>query len=153
MLASWAACCRILPCLSRCAILDEIPSRFMQQEFYRLIVALGFALTVNLAYPQAQVYTVDTNQSAITISGTLVGYTIAQQAAGSLTTKFAGTIQASVAGDTIQFSGQSLIEALDNGSWQPKADGTAGSEPANYGGQASAFFANAKAALRKIQLD
>ncbi len=58
-----------------------------------------------------------------------------------------------MAGNTIQFTGLSLIEAQDNGSWEPKADGTAGSEPANFGAKASSLFASAKAALRKIQLD
>jgi hypothetical protein len=118
-----------------------------------LLLTIGFTLSVNLAYPQAQVYTLDPSQSALSISGNIVGYTMMEQAPGSLTTKFGGTIQAMVAGNTIQFTGLSLVEAQDNGSWQPKGDGTAGSEPANFGAQASSFFASAKAALRKTQLD
>ncbi|MCX6928371.1 MAG: hypothetical protein NT154_34955 [Verrucomicrobia bacterium] len=125
----------------------------MQTISHNLLLTIGFTLSVNLAYPQARVYTLDPNQSALSISGNIIGYTMTQQAPGSLTTKFGGTIQATVVGNTIQFAGLSLVEAQDSGSWQPKGDGTAGSESANFGAQASSFFASAKAALRKIQLD
>ncbi len=101
----------------------------------------------------AQVFNLDTNQSYITISGTILGNQWQEQGPGSLTTKYKGTLRANVTGSTIQFTGQSLLEGFDNGSWAPKADGTSGSEPANYGGQASSLLGSAKAALRKIQLD
>lgn len=100
-----------------------------------------------------EVFTVDTNQSSIALSGSVLGFTLAEQGAGSLTTTLAGTLNADVTDNTIQFTGQSLLAAQNNGSWQPKADGTAGSEPANYGAQASSILGNALAALRQIQLD
>ena len=102
---------------------------------------------------QAQVFTLDTNQSSLTISGNAAGYTLVEQGPGSLTTKYAGTIQAIVTGTTIEFPGQSLIQALTNGSWQPKPDGSAGNAPADYGGSANAGVATATTALRNIQLD
>jgi hypothetical protein len=102
---------------------------------------------------RAQVFTLDTNQSTITISGSILGYNFAEQGPGSLTTRYSGTIQTAQSAGTIQFTGQSRITAQNNGSWQPKADGTVGNEPANYGAQANAGFATAKAALRNILLD
>jgi hypothetical protein len=101
-----------------------------------------------------QVFTVDPSQSSVTISGTVAGGTMMTQGPGSLTAMIGGTIQVTLAGNTIQFSGQSQILVQTNGSWQPKADGTAGSEPADFGGQVSlAPLGSGVAALREIQLD
>jgi hypothetical protein len=101
----------------------------------------------------AQVFTIDTNQSAIAVSGSILGNSFQEQGTGSLSTRFKGTLRAMVNGSSIQFTGGSLLEAFDNGSWQPKSDGSAGSEPANYGGKASSFLGSALAAVRQIQLD
>ncbi len=111
------------------------------------------ALSAALTSSSAQVFTLDTNQSSVTISGTVLGGTISPQAAGSLTAKMSGQLQATVAGNTIRFSGHSQILAQTNGSWQPMADGTAGSAPADFGGQANLGFAAGVAALRDVQLD
>ncbi len=116
------------------------------------LVAGAFVVTPGLPLV-ADVFVLDTNQSSITISGTVAGYSFAAQGAGSLTAAYGGTIQAAQTANTIQFTGQSLIQAQNSGSWQPKSDGSAGSEPANYGAQANAVFATAKAALRNLQLD
>ncbi len=112
---------------------------------------LSLAIVANAQGPV--VFTLDTNQSSITLSGSILGFALKEQGPGSLTTKFGGTLRADVNGQTIMFTGQSLIEALDNGNWQPKPDGSTGTEPANFGGQASSFLGSAKAALRQIQLD
>ncbi len=122
----------------------------------RQVVSLlaGALLAVNLGQPAlAEVFTIDTNQSSVTISGSILGYTFIEQGPGSLTTSYGGTLQATLAAGTIQFTGQSLIQARTNGSWQPKADASAGSEPANYGTLANAGIATARAALRNIQFD
>src|ERR1039457_250781 len=95
------------------------------------------ALTVALTTTTADVFTLDTNQSSLTVSGTVQGAAIAQQAPGSLTTKYGGTLQVTQTGDTIQFGGPSLITALASGNWQPLTNGSAGLAPANYGASIS----------------
>jgi hypothetical protein len=103
---------------------------------------------------QGQVFTIDSSQSSVTISGTVAGGTIAAQAPGSLTASVGGTIRATLNGLNLQFPGQSVIAAQTNGSWQPLHDGTAGSAPADFGGKANILgLASGLAALRKIQLD
>ncbi|MHB8520460.1 MAG: hypothetical protein ACYDH9_06850 [Limisphaerales bacterium] len=123
---------------------DRWPTRFLAGAL--LVLSPGFPVL-------ADSLTLDTNQSSITISGSILGYGFVEQGSGSLTTHYSGSIQTAQAAGTIQFTGQSLIQAQDNGTWQPKADGSAGSDPANYGATASAGFATAKAALRNILLD
>jgi len=111
------------------------------------------ALTAMSAAWGGDVFTVDPDQSSIALSGSALGSTFQEQGLGSLTTTFTGTLSADITDTTIQFTGQSLLEAQDNGSWQPKADGSSGSEAANYGAQASSILGNAEAALRQIQLN
>ena len=101
----------------------------------------------------AQVFTIDTNQSSVTISGTVMGAAITPQGPGSLAGVIGGTLQTALAANKIQFTGQSKILAETNGSWQPKSDGTAGSEPADYGGSVNLGLATGLAALRNVQLD
>lgn len=83
------------------------------------------------------VYTVDNTRSAVTISGTLLGLPLIQQAPGSLTTTFSGTIDATVNNATnaiqVQFPSSGIVAAEDSGSWEPLATGASGNEPANYG--------------------
>jgi hypothetical protein len=82
------------------------------------------------------------------------GANLAQQGAGSLTTHYGGVIQATQTASSIQLPGQSSIEAMNTGNWQPLADGSAGLAPANYGASISlvAGFVKVKAALRLLQL-
>jgi len=132
---------------------EPFAARYMKSIFYSIghVIALGailFALS-----SQAQVFTIDPQQSLVTIAGTVVGGTITNQGPGSLTTKFGGTIRATVSGGSIQFKGQSQLLGQTNGSWQPLADGTGGSAPANYGGYASVGFAAGNAALRDLLFD
>lgn len=115
--------------------------------------AAALAVFLSCVGAGAQTFVLDTNQSVISISGSVAGATLSEQAPGSLTTHYEGTLQATVSGGNIQFTGGSLIEALTNGSWQPNADGSAGSQPADYGGQGSTGLATGKAALRQIELD
>lgn len=114
----------------------------------------GALLALNFAHPAlAEIFTIDANQSSVTISGSILTYTLNQQGPGSLTTTYEGTLQAALATGTIQFTGQSLIQAQTNGTWQPKADGSSGSEPADYAATANAGIATAMAALRSIEFD
>jgi len=110
-------------------------------------------LTGGIDLASADVFTINPAQSSLTLSGSILGYSIAPQGAGSLTTTYNGTIQATQSGGTIQFTGQSVITAQTNGSWQPLAGGASGNAPADYGGKASTFLGTAYAALRSILLD
>ena len=113
-----------------------------------------FALMLGVSPVAADVFTIDPNQSALTISGSFSGTSFAQQGQGSLTTKYTGTIQAAQTAGTIQFTGSSLITALTNGTWQPLAGGGAGSAPADYGAtELYAGFITAYVALRSVLFD
>jgi len=127
----------------------------MKPTFYTFNVLAVFSglLVLPTLNGSAQVFTLDPEQSLITISGTVVGGAITNQGPGSLTTKFGGTIRLTVSGDSLQFTGQSRLLGQTNGSWQPKTDGSAGSEPANYGGFANVGFASGNAALRDLLFD
>lgn len=76
-----------------------------------------------------------------------------EQGLGSLTTHFSGTVNAEVASGSIQFAGGSRVVAMDSGSWSPAPDGSPGSAPANYGGEASDYFSRGVAAIRQVELD
>jgi hypothetical protein len=98
-------------------------------------------------------FTVDETQSAASLSGTVMGYTIQAQSAGSLTAHYAGTIKAEFTGSTLRFPGASEISALNSGSWEPGVSGVAGSAPANYGAKISPPLSSGKAAVRDVLLD
>lgn len=114
-----------------------------------------FALTSGLTPVAADVFTIDTNQSFLTITGSVQGTSFVQQGPGSLTTTYGGTIEAAQTANTIQFTGLSAIIAHNSGSWQPMANGVAGSAPANYGAAASLFggLATGLAAIRSMLFD
>jgi hypothetical protein len=95
----------------------------------------------------------DTNNSSLTISGTLEGTAFQQQGAGSLTTKISGTIIADVTSSNITFVGGSAIVALNSGNWQPGPGGVAGSAPANFGVKVNVLLTTVMAAVRNTLLD
>src|ERR1700748_2666472 len=101
------------------------------------ITAAFFLLSGEAFIASADVFTIDPTQSSLTLSGSAVTFTFTQQAAGSLTTVYNGTIQVTQTPGTIQFTGQSLITAQTNGSWKPLAGGGNGSAPADYGATAN----------------
>lgn len=102
----------------------------------------------------AAVFNIDPARNSISLSGTVLGFAIQEQRAGSLTTKFEGTINADVTDASVLFTGSSIITTQNSGSWEPKAKGDAGSDPANFGGKASAgFLGSAVAAVRNAQFD
>ena len=102
---------------------------------------------------------VDDSVSTLTLAARVSAYglTLALQAqdpaAQSLTTGYSGTIAADVDLDggtiAIQADGTSLT-ADNSGNWQPLHDGSAGSEPANYGGKVSLFGVSAYTAVRDV---
>jgi hypothetical protein len=64
-------------------------------------------------------FTLDESQSKITLSGTVLGNPVTEQAPGSLTTTFYGKIVADVTSTAIQFTGGSTLTARTNGVWKP----------------------------------
>jgi hypothetical protein len=139
---------------SESLMFDEIMRAPSFISFFAAMTSAGLlALSGARTCANVQVFNLETNQSTVTISGSVVGGAISNQGPGSLTTRIGGSMQVSLTGNTIQFTGQSQIFAETNGNWQPMADGTAGSAPADFGGTASAGFASGVAALRNIQLD
>jgi hypothetical protein len=128
-----------------------------QYSFSRVMVAsfvAGFSLVsgeISVAF--AEVFTIDSTQSSLTLSGSILGSTFTQQGPGSMTTIYNGTIQVAQTPGTIQFTGQSLITAQTNGSWKPLAGGGNGSAPADYGAAASSAVGTVNAAFRSILLD
>jgi hypothetical protein len=117
--------------------------------------AIGlFTLMLGVSPVAADVFTIDPNQSSLSITGSVAGTSFAQQGPGSLTTKYGGTIQATQTAGTIQFTGSSLITAQTNGSWQPLIGGDAGSAPANYGAtELYGGFITVYAAVRSLLFD
>jgi hypothetical protein len=108
------------------------------------------------------VFQVDDSASTLTLAARVTGHGLtgalqAQDAAGhSLTTAYSGTIAADVDLDggtiAIQAEGTALT-AENSGDWQPKHDGSSGSEPANYGGKVSAFGVTLlNAAIRDVMV-
>ncbi len=103
---------------------------------------------------ESAVFTIDSSRSSITLSGTALGYPLVEQSAGSLTSQFSGSVNATVTDTSVAFGGLSLISVKNNGNWQPKSGGEPGSDPANFGGQASAgFLGSVLAAMRNSLLD
>jgi hypothetical protein len=117
----------------------------------RLAFLVGIVASCGVA--SAETFTVDDVRSTLVLSGSAVGVEFEQQGPGSLETTFTGSINVALGGSSLTFSGGSVVVADNSGSWEPKAGGAPGSEPANYGAQASAGFAAAKAAARHLQFD
>jgi hypothetical protein len=107
-----------------------------------------------MARGELKTFVLDTNNSSLTISGTLESAAFQQQGAGSLTTKISGTIKAEVTSSNITFVGGSAIVALNSGNWQPGPGGIAGSNaPANFGVKMSVLLTTVMAAVRNTLLD
>ena len=98
-------------------------------------------------------FAIDDNQSFLTLSGGVGSIQLMQQASGSLVTAYTGNLQADVdfPNGLITFIKGDGIMAENSGDWQPRADGSLGSEPANYGGQIN-FLGLARFAFRDIDL-
>jgi hypothetical protein len=118
------------------------------------ILSFGMVFFLDRALAGAVVFTIDSSQSQISLSGKIAGFPLTAQGAGSLMTTYSGNINADVAGSTIQFTGSSAIIAKTNGVWQPAVGGASGSALADYGAQANlSFFGTGYGAARNIVLD
>jgi hypothetical protein len=102
---------------------------------------------------RSETFIIDTNKTYVAVSGSALGSAFQEQGPGSMTTHFSGQLVANLVGNTIQFTDGSSLAGLDSAAWQPKADGSAGSEPANFGASLAILLSNGKAAARKIQLN
>jgi hypothetical protein len=105
-----------------------------------VMIVLVFSLSAQVTRAETRIYSIDPAQSTITISGTVSSLfgpaPIAQQGTGSLTATYNGTIHADRTIAAIQFIAGGAIDANVSGDWQPLADGSAGSAPADYGARA-----------------
>jgi hypothetical protein len=105
------------------------------------LVVLVFAVRAQAA---AKNYTIKTSLSQISVSGTLTSTLagtepVMEQAPGSLTTTYSGTIKTDFAAGSIQFLSGTTIDANISGSWTPTATGAAGTSAADYGGRVIFF--------------
>lgn len=120
-----------------------------------LLVGLLSSILTHNSLAAGLAYSIDPNSSQITLSGTVAGFPLNEQAPGSLSTRYSGTINANYSRTSISFPGQSSIDAVVSGNWRPLpggSDNSAGA-PADYGAQASVLFGTARAALRDLVLD
>jgi hypothetical protein len=126
-----------------------------------IVSALVFAGLVSTSTPSPAppvTFVVDPAESSLSLTADwtlpLVGtVTVQEQAPGSLTTSYGGTIKADVTSTSIEFTGGSSIVASNSGIWQPGLGGGVGSAPANYGGQGTVSLATALVAMRDIVSD
>lgn len=104
----------------------------LSPSFYAAVGMLAATST----FAVTRTYTLVPAQSSISLSGTVTTSfgtaPIQQQGAGSLTTTYAGTILADRTDTTIQFLPGGSVDANVNGNWQPLADASSGSAPADY---------------------
>jgi hypothetical protein len=120
----------------------------------RSVLSLCAIFLAGVSQTRASVFIIDSNQTQITISGEIAGYTFTAQGAGSLTAAYLGNLNATVSGSTIQFTGLSALTAIPNGVWRPAAGGAAGSAPADYGMQVVIpLSGTGYAATRNLVLD
>ena len=107
-------------------------------SLYRGSVAVALASVFFAATARAELITlnVDSALSSLTLSGSAYGLSFAEQAPGSLTAQYAGTITGDLSGGVFTFSGGSAINALATGPYS-NAPNTIGPEMGNYGVVAS----------------
>jgi hypothetical protein len=100
-------------------------------------------------------FALDPTQSAMTLSGTIqtpIGNgPLQEQAAGSLTTAYEGTVEVDLSNPNITVipDGTNVVADI-SGNWQPAQGGGSGSDPANYGGKGTISFVSALAAVRSF---
>jgi len=130
-----------------------------------MLALAGFHVQLQPAAAAPVTFTIDPSRSSIVLSGNVVDASLSStafpftaQGAGSLTTKYTGTILVDLAPPNIQFPGGSTITAETNGTWKPAVGGgttsTPGSAPADYGGEINQFLVvTAYFAARNLQFD
>jgi len=102
-------------------------------------------------------FTVDPDRTTVALSGEASGAPLQEQAPGSLSARFHGTVVIEVAAATVLFPGGSRVTPEEAHSWEPGPDGANGSAPASYGGRAQIgsglFSVSAIAATRRLSFD
>jgi hypothetical protein len=116
-------------------------------------VSLVASALVTASHAGPAVFTLDTPTSALELSGTIAGATLQSQGTGSLRTTYFGDFRLSLSPDAVQFVAGGTATANNSGSWQPLADGLAGSAPANYGGRVTISFITTNVAVRDLTAD
>lgn len=118
-----------------------------------LLAAAGLLTGPSPVALRAATFAVDTSLSYVSVSGQSPLGSLKEQGSGSLSTRYAGTLEADVGDRSIQFPGSSRVLALDSGSWQPLPDGSSGSALANYGAAVSYYLTSGVGSARDIELD
>src|SRR5262249_45707919 len=99
------------------------------------------------------VFTLDPNNSSLTLSGTYAGANIQPQGTGALVTRYTGSMVAEwdLTAHTLNFdSTGTAATAQNSGTWRPAEGGGSGSAPANYGGQVTILIITGYAAVRDL---
>jgi hypothetical protein len=99
-----------------------------------VIFVAGF---VSLAAARADTFVINPAQSILTLTATVAGAVASQQPPAGFTTSYAGTINATVGGGTIQFNSANA-DANVSGVYSPLPGGLAGTAPGDYGGMFTA---------------
>ena len=120
---------------------------------WMLLAGYILAFITPSAFSAAVVFTLDESKSSVTASGTVAGFDVREQDAGSLTASFGGSIRAVLTPTSILFPGGSFVDAKTNGVWQPKPGGEAGTAPADFGGEVSTLLGFIPGSFRNIVLD
>jgi hypothetical protein len=115
-------------------------------DFMRFLVLI--ALATSVIPSRADTLRLDASRSQVTLTGTVAGYTLREQATGSLSSTIGGTIDLNVSAGQIQIT-NALLAPNINGSWAPGTNGQASSS-ADFGGMASTGFGPITGALRDL---
>jgi hypothetical protein len=122
---------------------DALPMRRPSVLFHCLILTL-----LGDVFAQGATFNLDVEQSRITLSGNVAGFTLREQGQGSLTTTVAGTISIATGNGQIQITSARLDPNV-NGSWAP-GRGEQATSPADLAGQSSTLFGTITGALRDL---
>ncbi|MCW5560209.1 MAG: hypothetical protein KIT22_20515 [Verrucomicrobiae bacterium] len=122
----------------------------------RLLLSLIALLPVAVR-AELLTFTVDPDQTTVTLSGQAAGAALQEQAPGSLSARFHGTVVIEVTPTQILFPGGTRLAPEEVHSWEPGPGGVSGSAPASYGGKAridfGLFSVSAVAATRRLSFD
>jgi hypothetical protein len=129
--------------------LFDLMSRF---GILKLTIVGAVLMATAATHATQRTFTIDSQKSRLTLSGSVMGSALREQGAGSLAAAIEGTIEADVKPISIQFTGKSSIRPVISGTWQPGIDGVSGSAPANYGALADVLFTKVQTALRDVNL-
>jgi hypothetical protein len=86
---------------------------------------------VSLAAARADTFVINPLQSILTLTATVAGAVASQQPPSGFTTSYAGTINATIGGGTIQFNSANA-DANVSGVYSPLPGGLAGTAPGDY---------------------